>query len=138
MINSETPKDFAPVAVADVKKISFAAWLPATGAAMAVDLFYSSRADEETVVYSTGGSWKTFNVTSFLDSSQSDLVGISFWGETSSHTSPGNPSYLDAVSISTTVPEPSTWAMLLVGLGTLGFDKPVRSLKAAANLARAG
>jgi hypothetical protein len=69
--------------------------------------------DQEYVV-SGGSTWQTFNITSYLDTTQSNLVGISFWGNT------GGAAYLDNVSI-TSVPEVSTWAMMLAGFAGLGF-----------------
>lgn len=134
--NFELVQDFAPVPVADITNISFAALLPITGPEMAVDLFYSGGADEETVVSDSGGSWQTFNITSFLDPSETDLIGISFFGNTASESNPGNPSMLDDVSITAettgTVPEPSTWAMMLVGFAGLGYAGYRRSRSAVA------
>ena len=116
--NFELVQNFAPVSVANIQNISFAALIP-TGA-MAFDLFYSGNVDEEYVV-SGGSTWQTFDITSYLDHSQTALIGISFWGNTGSYGNPGNGTNLDDVSITAGVPEPATWAMLLAGFGALGF-----------------
>jgi hypothetical protein len=89
---------------------------------MAVVLLYSSGAEEQTLVPTSGGSWQTLNITSSLDHGQTDLICISFFGSQYSEANPGNPYYLDDVSITAgVVPELSTWTMMLVGFDGLGF-----------------
>ena len=119
--NFELVQDFAPVPVADISNISFAAWT-SPRVEMAVVLFYSGGAEEPILVPTTGGSWRTVNITSSLDDTQTDLIGISFFGSQYSGVNPGNAIYLDDVSITSgVVPEPSTWTMMLLGFAGLGF-----------------
>ena len=114
--NFEVVQKFSPVAVASITSITFGAITPI----MAIELFYSDGVEEKIAVIGNTSGWKTFDITSFLDTDQTNLVGISFWGNT------GGIADLDNVSVAATVttpavPEASTWVMMLAGFATLGF-----------------
>ena len=78
-----------------------------------------------TVLASGGTGWKSFDVTegfktSFANSAASVTYGLSYTGYsgfTFASAEGGAPAYL---RITTAVPEPETYAMLLAGLGLLG------------------
>lgn len=62
-----------------------------------------------------GHNWTTFN-TSFIAGSTSTMIGFRATG-----TSDTLGSSLDKVSLTAAVPEPQTYALMLAGLGALGF-----------------
>lgn len=75
--------------------------------------------DSSDLSITTGGfsGWKSDSLT-FTATSASQVLSFLAKGDT-----PGAPPFLllDGVSLTAAVPEPSTWAMMLGGLGLLGF-----------------
>jgi len=102
-------------------------WLKAPGgsAIAAVYFLYSDSTTEENIV-SFGDVWTSFNMTSFLDVGKS-LAGFGVYGCSGC----GVPTFADDFTINTAVPEPETYAMLLAGLGLLGFAARRRQRKLA-------
>jgi hypothetical protein len=118
--NYELRQNFAPVLVGDIGSITFSAMI-GPGYPMAFDLFYQGGADQEFAVTTSGAGFSTFNITSYLDMSQTALTGISFWGNIVTSA------FLDDVSIQSRVappppgvPEPLTLALFGAGLAGLG------------------
>jgi hypothetical protein len=78
--------------------------------------------------WTVGGSWQQYTYTWNSGSSTSATLSL-----TDTNTSgPYNDFVLDDLSFSSTVPEPSTWAMMLIGFGGLGFTGYRRMRKAGA------
>ena len=126
----EITQTFAPISVAQISDVSFWA-LRSGGPFDAVDFFYSDGTNEQFVVSGNNSTWTFFDVTSDLRAGKL-LTGFEVFG-----TSPG-PAFLDDLSITTTtaaVPEPSTWAMMLIGFVGLGFMVYRRKNQTAAAMA---
>lgn len=69
------------------------------------------------LVGNTGGTWQTFS-GQVSASGPSTMLRFESIGPVSSQT---YGSYLDNVSVTAAVPEPETYAMMLLGLGLVGF-----------------
>jgi hypothetical protein len=112
----EVKQTFSAIATSDITEVSFWA-LREGGPFDAYAFFYSDSTTGNFVLDATGASgWNQYNVTSNLAAGKS-LIGFGIFG-----TSPG-PTYLDDFLINTgaAVPEPSTWAMMLLGFGAIGL-----------------
>lgn len=118
--NYELRQDVTPTAASSIVDISV--WSVNSG--MAYDLFYTDGTDNEFVIYGDGENWMKFNLTSNLDPSKT-LSGISFWGNT------GYVAFIDDASITTGVPEPAAWALMLLGVSGLGLGLRGRRTLAA-------
>lgn len=107
---------FAAVPTSAITEVSL--WALRNGGPFDAYVFsYSDNSTASFTLSDLGASgWNQFNLTSNLAVGKS-LTGFSIYG-----TSPG-PTYLDDFVIDATsaVPEPSTWAMMLFGLGAIGF-----------------
>ncbi|MET3134382.1 hypothetical protein AAKU55_004678 [Oxalobacteraceae bacterium GrIS 1.11] len=70
------------------------------------------------LVGNTNGTWQTFTLNNLTASGPSTVLKFASIGP---GISPTYGSYLDKVSVIAAVPEPETYAMMLLGLGLLGF-----------------
>lgn len=106
---------FAPIATSAITEASL--WLKAPGgsAIAAVYFLYSDSSTDENIV-SFGDDWSYFNVTGFLDAGKS-LAGFGVYGCSGCGVS----TLADDFTVTASVPEPETYAMLLAGLGLMGF-----------------
>ncbi len=107
---------FAPIATADITELSF--WGKRSGGLFdAVILTYSDSSSEQVLVNTLGkgSDWTFVNLTAELDAGKS-LSNFFIYG-----TSPG-PALLDDFKLDATpaVPEPSTYALMALGLGAIG------------------
>jgi hypothetical protein len=76
--------------------------------------------------WTVGGSWQQYTYAWNSGSSTSAILSL-----TDTNTSgPYNDFVLDDLSFSSAAPEPSTWAMMLIGFGGLGFARYRRMRKA--------
>jgi hypothetical protein len=118
--NKEIRQNFAGVAGSSIDQISFWARHPnvGTNTAMFVDLFYSDATDTGFLIDLVGTDWNFFDVTTRLDTTKT-LVGFSLFGN-----SDGNPPVTRVddflINVGGGVPEPGTWAMMLLGFGAIG------------------
>ena len=112
----EVKQTFSAIATSNISEVSL--WALRDGGPFdAYEFFYSDSTSASFVLNALGASgWNQYNLTSNLAAGKS-LIGFGIFG-----TSPG-PTYLDDFLISTgaAVPEPSTWAMMLLGFGAIGF-----------------
>jgi hypothetical protein len=115
--NIELRQNFSGVAGSSISEISF--WLEhpffASGP-FAFDFFYSDSTNAEFLLSTSSTSWEFFNVTSYLNTSKT-LTGFSIYGFS------GGVTRVDQFTISTggAVPEPATWALMLLGFGAIGL-----------------
>ena len=107
---------FAAIATSDITEVSL--WALRDGGPFdSYTFYYSDATHADFLLNAIGASgWNQYNLTSNLAAGKS-LVGFSIYG-----TSPG-PTYLDDFVIATggAVPEPSTWAMMLLGFTGIGL-----------------
>ncbi len=109
-----------PIAVGDINEISF--WLYSPDVLFsAYSLFYSDSSISSSSVTGSIDTWTFFDVTSDLTAGKS-LVAFSLWGSVSSPGGP-NRSYLDDVVIDATIPEPTTLALMGLGLAGIGWKQ---------------
>ncbi|TWI63477.1 putative secreted protein with PEP-CTERM sorting signal [Pseudoduganella lurida] len=91
--------------------------------------FGSATQDSKALSIANGGfsGWQTATMT-FTATSASEVLSFLAKG-----TAPGAPPFLllDGVSLVSAVPEPTTWAMLLGGLGLVGFAARRRAARQA-------
>jgi len=106
--NIELRQDFVPVAGSSITSASF--WVNNSAGVDAVDFFYTDSSDEEFVVFSTANTWNFVDVTADVNPSKT-LMGFSIWS-----CDPSCVTYVDDVSIVSSVPEPGTLAMLGTGV----------------------
>ena len=129
--NIELRQNFSGVAASSITEISF--WLEhpnLAGAPFAFDFFYSDSTNAEFVLFTSSTDWSFFDVTSYLNTSKT-LTGFSIYGYS------GGVTRLDQLTISTggAVPEPATWALMLLGFGAIGLT--IRRQRAKGMLAQA-
>jgi hypothetical protein len=114
--SDQVKQTFSAIATSDISEVSF--WALRDGGPLdAYTFFYSDSTTANFLLNATGTSgWNQYNVTSNLAAGKS-LTGFAIFGTTS------GPTYLDDFLINTgaAVPEPSTWAMMLLGFGAIGF-----------------
>jgi hypothetical protein len=114
--SDQVKQTFSAIATSDISEVSF--WALRDGGPFdQYTFFYSDSTSANFLLDALGASgWNQYNVTSNLAAGKS-LTGFAIFG-----TSPG-PAYLDDFVINTgaAVPEPSTWAMVLLGFGAIGF-----------------
>ena len=111
----EVKQTFSAIATSDITEVSF--WALRDGGPFdSYTFFYGDATQQDFLLSALGASgWNQYNVTSNLAAGK-NLIGFGIFG-----TSPG-PTYLDDFLISTgAVPEPSTWAMMLLGFGAMGI-----------------
>ena len=70
------------------------------------------------LIGNTGNTWQTFSKSGLT--AVNGLTALTF-ASVGPQSSPTYGSYLDKVSVTAAVPEPETYAMMLLGLGILGF-----------------
>lgn len=101
-----------------ITSVSYWIKQPDGGGVSYMELIFSDSTSASTT-FGIGADWTFIDATSLLKPGV-DLVGFGLYGVTN-HSAPLR-TYLDDVVISV-VPEPETYAMLLAGLGLLGFMK---------------
>nr|WP_314447376.1 PEPxxWA-CTERM sorting domain-containing protein [uncultured Sphingomonas sp.] len=111
--------NFAGINVSSISSLSF--WLQhpdLVGAPAALEFYYSDNSTGSGFITTTTTAWQFFDVTSSLTAGKT-LTGFGLYGYNGS--SP-NRTRLDDFTINTIagVPEPSTWAMMLLGFGAIG------------------
>jgi hypothetical protein len=121
-------QNFAPIATSQITELSF--WAKRVGGAFdTYQFYYDDLTQSNFFLTGAGDDWAFFDVTTKLAANK-NLTGFSIYG-----TSPG-PAYLDDFTIDTVasaVPEPATWAMMIVGFGAVGtMVRSRRRLAAAA------
>jgi hypothetical protein len=131
--NIELRQNFSGVAASSISQVSF--WLEhpnLVGAALAFDFYYSDSTSVENLLFTSGTGWEFFDVTSYLNSSKT-LTGFSIYGYG------GGVTRVDALTISTggAVPEPATWALMLLGFAAIGMTLRRQRAKQAGALAQA-
>ena len=121
----EIKQTFGAIATSNITEVSF--WALRDGGPFdAYTFFYSDSTSEDFVLNAIGASgWNQYNVTSNLAAGKS-LVGFGIFGTSS------GPTYLDdfVINVGGAVPEPSTWAMMLLGFGAIGVARRGRRSKA--------
>lgn len=108
-------QSFSAVPVTAISEFSF--WVKRSGGIFNfVGFQYSDGSSLYTLPtdWSADNVWTKVDVTSSMDPTKS-LIGFQVYG-----TSPG-PAYLDNFQLIASVPEPEIFAMLMAGLGLLGF-----------------
>lgn len=121
--NTELRQDFAGVDASSIDQVSFWARHPDQGvSAIAYDFFYSDLTSTEFIADTSGTDWNFFDVTNQLDPTRT-LVGFSMFGNSQGITR------LDDVVIDVAggVPEPATWALMLLGFAATGLALRGRS-----------
>jgi hypothetical protein len=129
--NIELTQTFAPVSGADVTEVSFWERHPTSaGLPSYVELFYSAGSATFEVAVTNTTDWQQFNVTNLVDPGRM-LTGIGIYGY--SGGADPNRTLLDDLVINSNggVPEPATWAMMLLGFGALGGAMRQRRREAA-------
>jgi len=117
--NKEIQQNFAGVAVSSITELSFWIMHPDAGVtAFAYDFFYSDGSSNQLVKFTSGTAWQQFNLVGDLAAGKT-LTGFGLFGNS------GGSTYLDDVVITTAtapggIPEPATWALMLVGVGAVG------------------
>ncbi|MEP6982025.1 MAG: PEPxxWA-CTERM sorting domain-containing protein [Sphingomicrobium sp.] len=116
---------FGAVATSQITEVSF--WALRDGGPFDLyTFFYSDSTSQDFILNAIGASgWNQYNVTSNLAAGK-NLVGFGIYGTTS------GPTYLDdfVINVGGGVPEPSTWAMMLLGFGAMGVAMRRRRSKA--------
>jgi hypothetical protein len=136
--NKELRQDFAGVAASSVLQVSFWAEHPnaLTQPDLAYDFYYSDNTYAEFLVQLVGTDWNFFDVTAQLDAAKT-LIGFSVFGNDTSFGSPPV-TRVDNLLIDVPgaggVPEPATWAMMLLGFGAMGVSLRWRRRRAAAEV----
>ena len=118
--NIELRQDFAGVLGSSIGEVSFWAEHPiqGTNADLAFDFYYSDSTSAEFLVDLSGTDWNFFNVTAQLDPTKT-LTGFSIFGN---GTGDNPVTRADDFTIDVpSVPEPATWAMMILGFGLTGF-----------------
>lgn len=110
--NVELEQTFAGVPASEVTQFSF--YMEDTAEFNAVYLLYTDGTVDDFVVSPSGSSFSFFDLTSDLDTSKT-LDGIAFWGDSDGTT------YLDDVTVDVSVPEPTVWSLMIVGVAALGL-----------------
>jgi hypothetical protein len=95
-------------------------------AASTMEVFWGGKL-VDTVTGNTSGTWQTASLNLAATAGATELTFKSI-GPTSA---PSYGSYLDSVSVTAPVPEPGTYAMLLAGLGLIGYTARRNRKKAA-------
>ena len=113
-------QNFAPIVSSSISEVSFWVLRPA-GVFDGYQFFYSDGSTSNVLLVNTlanpSDQWTFFNVTSKLAAGKS-LVGFEIYGTTP------NGAYLDDFTINaavSAVPEPSTWALMVLGFAGIGF-----------------
>lgn len=122
---------FAPTATAQIAEISF--WVQRDGGIFNAYQFLYEDALPSAFFLVSGQSsdWSFFDVTANLAADRT-LSGLLIYG-----TSPG-PAYLDDFSVRTigaAVPEPASWALLILGFGAVGHGLRRRTPRPAPRFA---
>ena len=121
--NKELLQDFADVPGSDIADISFWVRHPNSSTAGSfVEVLYKDGSSSFEVVHTSDTGWDFFDVTGLVDPTKT-VVGIGIFGYCRSGCPGGDVTFLDDLTVLSVggVPEPSTWAMLLIGFAGLGY-----------------
>lgn len=117
MSSDNISQTFAPVATSSITELSF--WGKRIGGLFDLVVLTYSDSSSGNVLVNTigkGDGWTFVDITGDLDAGKS-LSGFQIYG-----TTPG-PAYLDDFNLQAApaIPEPSTYALMILGLGAIGF-----------------
>ena len=123
--NKVISQNFVAVPVSEI--VSASLWLrhPNGSSISAVEFHYSDSGRSGFTATTSGGDWQRFDAMPFLTAGKT-LSGISVSGFAGGFSDPFV-TMLDDVEFHTAdtagaVPEPSTWTMLIVGFGAVGYS----------------
>jgi hypothetical protein len=109
--NIELRQNFTPTSGSKITNVSF--WIFCQGGLNSFDLFYTDGTDDEFATFPTPNVSTLEDVTSSVDTTKT-LMGFSIFGTDLSFTT-----FVDDVSITSAIPEPSSLLMLGGGIFAL-------------------